>query len=103
MSVASLFITCRSNVTDNLLNSHGNTRCRTTESCMRGVGVWWGVGRGSMCHGLCRVVLDVQPKIVQNLVNKVYIQYDSAEWEPAFLRQAGEFLLFPLPPREASK
>ena len=31
------------------------------------------------------------------------IQYDSAEWEPAFLRQAREFLFFPLLPREASK
>ena len=27
----------------------------------------------------------------------------SAEWEPAFLRQAREFLFFPLLPREASK
>jgi hypothetical protein len=31
------------------------------------------------------------------------IQYDSAEWEPAFLRQAREFPFFPLLPREASK
>ena len=31
------------------------------------------------------------------------LQYDSAEWEPAFLRQAREFLFFPLLPREASK
>ena len=31
------------------------------------------------------------------------VQYDSAEWEPAFLRQAREFLFFPLLPREASK
>ena len=31
------------------------------------------------------------------------IQYDCAEWKPAFLRQAREFLLFPLPPSEASK
>ena len=30
-------------------------------------------------------------------------QYDSAEWKPAFLRQAREFLFFPLLPREASK
>ena len=29
------------------------------------------------------------------------IQYDSAEWEPAFQRQAREFLFFPLLPREA--
>jgi hypothetical protein len=29
-------------------------------------------------------------------------QYDSAEWEPAFQRQAREFLFFPLLPREAS-
>ena len=33
----------------------------------------------------------------------VSLQYDSAEWEPAFLRQAREFLFFPLLPREASK
>ena len=31
------------------------------------------------------------------------IQYDCEEWEPAFLRQAREFLFFPLLPREASK
>jgi hypothetical protein len=31
------------------------------------------------------------------------IQYDSAEWEPAFLRQAREFPFLPLLPREASK
>ena len=31
------------------------------------------------------------------------VQYDSAEWESAFLRQAREFLFFPLLPREASK
>jgi hypothetical protein len=31
------------------------------------------------------------------------VQYDSAEWEPAFLRQAREFPFFPLLPREASK
>ncbi len=30
------------------------------------------------------------------------LQYDSAEWKPAFLRQAREFLCFPLLPREAS-
>ena len=31
------------------------------------------------------------------------LQYNSAEWKPAFLRQAREFLFFPLLPREASK
>jgi len=31
------------------------------------------------------------------------VQYVTAEWEPAFLRQAREFLFFPLLPREASK
>jgi len=31
------------------------------------------------------------------------IQYVTAEWEPAFLRQAREFPFFPLLPREASK
>jgi len=31
------------------------------------------------------------------------LQYDSAEWRPAFLRQAREFLFFPLLPRDASK
>ena len=31
------------------------------------------------------------------------VHYDSAEWEPAFVRQAREFLFFPLLPREASK
>ena len=33
----------------------------------------------------------------------VAIRYVTAEWEPAFLRQAREFLFFPLLPREASK
>ena len=32
-----------------------------------------------------------------------HLQYDSAEWEPAFLRQAREFLFFPLLPMKASK
>ena len=32
-----------------------------------------------------------------------HLQYLTAEWEPAFLRQAREFLFFPLLPREASK
>ena len=31
------------------------------------------------------------------------LQYYTAEWEPAFLRQAREFPFFPLLPREASK
>ena len=31
------------------------------------------------------------------------LQYVTAEWEPAFLRQAREFLFFPLLPREVSK
>ena len=31
------------------------------------------------------------------------LQYVTAEWEPAFLRQAREFTFFPLLPREASK
>ena len=31
------------------------------------------------------------------------VQYYTAEWEPAFLRQAREFPFFPLLPREASK
>ena len=31
------------------------------------------------------------------------LQYVTAEWEPAFLRQAREFPFFPLLPREASK
>ena len=31
------------------------------------------------------------------------LQYVTAEWEPAFLRQAREFLFFPLIPREARK
>ena len=31
------------------------------------------------------------------------VQYDCAEWEPAFLRQAREFPFLPLLPREASK
>ena len=38
----------------------------------------------------------------QTLLTRL-IQYDSAEWKPAFLRQAREFLFFPLLPREASK
>ena len=32
-----------------------------------------------------------------------HLQYVTAEWKPAFLSQAREFLFFPLPPREASK
>ena len=32
-----------------------------------------------------------------------FLQYDSAEWEPAFLRQAREFPFLPLLPREASE
>ena len=31
------------------------------------------------------------------------VQYVTAEWKPAFLRQAREFLFFPLLPRKASK
>ena len=31
------------------------------------------------------------------------VQYVTAKWEPAFLRQAREFPFFPLLPREASK
>jgi len=31
------------------------------------------------------------------------VQYVTAEWKPAFLSQAREFLFFPLLPREASK
>ena len=31
------------------------------------------------------------------------LQYFTAEWEPAFLRQAREFPFFPLLPRETSK
>ena len=34
---------------------------------------------------------------------KLMLQYFTAEWEPAFLRQAREFPFFPLLPREASK
>ena len=41
---------------------------------------------------------SVSPRKMETL-----LQYDSAEWEPAFLRQAREFLFFPLLPREASK
>ena len=33
----------------------------------------------------------------------VLLQHVTAEWEPAFLRQAREFPFFPLLPREASK
>jgi len=36
-------------------------------------------------------------------VKRDLVQYDSAEWEPAFLRQVREFLFFPLLPRKASK
>jgi len=36
-------------------------------------------------------------------IHTCVIQYDSAEWKPAFLRQAREFLFFPLLSREASK
>ena len=32
-----------------------------------------------------------------------FLQYVTAEWNPAFLSQAREFLFFPLLPREASK
>ena len=41
--------------------------------------------------------------LTYDLILSKSIQYDSAEWEPAFLRQAGEFLFFPLLRREASK
>jgi hypothetical protein len=44
---------------------------------------------------------DDTTKIIYS--NVCSIQYDSVEWEPAFLRQAREFLFFPLLPREASK
>jgi len=40
---------------------------------------------------------------MQSQYNKRNVQYVTAEWEPAFLRQAREFLFFPLLPREASK
>ena len=33
----------------------------------------------------------------------MYVQYVTAKWEPAFLRQAREFPFFLLLPREASK
>ena len=46
--------------------------------------------------------------VVRNLDMDVFrriviLQYVTAEWEPAFLRQAREFLFFSLLPREASK
>jgi len=34
---------------------------------------------------------------------RLFLQYYTAEWKPAFLRQAREFLFFPLLPSEASK
>ena len=39
----------------------------------------------------------------ESRVSSDRVQYYTAEWEPAFLRQAREFPFFPLLPREASK
>ena len=41
--------------------------------------------------------------LVVSTTGRPSIQYVTAEWEPAFLRQAREFPFFPLLPREASK
>ena len=42
--------------------------------------------------------------VVSNLLrNAKSIQYESAEWKPAFLRQARGSLFFPLPLREGRK
>ena len=49
----------------------------------------------------------IRPSIQSELDNPFVlasrVQYVTAEWKPAFLRQAREFLFFPLLPREASK
>jgi len=40
------------------------------------------------------------------MLGKIYfldLQYVTAEWKPAFLSQAREFLFFPLLPREATQ
>ena len=52
-----------------------------------------------------RITVSTHLSVVRTeLVMLPVLQYDSAEWEPAlFLRQAREFLFFPLLPREASK
>ena len=51
-----------------------------------------------------RVEHDIWPiHLVEHDIWPFVLQYDSAEWEPAFLRQAREFPFLPLLPREASK
>ena len=57
---------------------------------------------------LARRLLEEHDKVLRSYFAQIYggesqVQYDSAEWKPAFLRQAREFLFFPLLPREASK
>ena len=58
----------------------------------------WMMHTSSACVHVC-ICLCMWANVSMNM----YIQYDSAEWEPAFLSQAREFLFFPLPPGEASK
>ena len=47
--------------------------------------------------------MTVQNSASQRRPEFLVLQYVTAEWKPAFLRQAREFLFFPLLPREASK
>ena len=54
---------------------------------------------------IVRLYVDMWRSVDIHVVGdkNVNIQYYTAEWKPAFLRQAREFLFFPLLPREASK
>ena len=52
---------------------------------------------------ICKRDVIALMKVVVGIKAPKHLQYDSAEWEPAFLRQAREFPFFPLLPREASK
>ena len=55
--------------------------------------------------GLWYKMAKIQSKNASYGTLAFFISYSTtpAEWEPAFLRQAREFLFFPLLPREASK
>ena len=58
--------------------------------------------RGVVLYSRSRTVLGDLHGHIHVEVRQI-LQYVTAEWKPAFLRQAREFLFFPLLPREASK
>ena len=101
-----------------------STRRRTTERTRAGAGSRRHPAQGArpqqskavVVHGRVGAgIKGVQPPLCVTRVRGISaaahaedqqiagVQYDSAEWKPAFLRQAREFLFFPLLPREASK